>query len=194
MLCCIHFARLGSMLKLYFILSCTVIVPNYYKVNLNLIVLHECSGLSLDHQSMSGASRVRLSEREEECLSCYLMACDAGLLYLQELDKVCVCFTSCQGLVYSEHVFLCRHVSNCFLGVSRCVFSISCMIDSNLKRHLAFISTDCKCKNVFCVYYMLYIESKIGTFLYLSVFISGHHYIAYVSCSLDCLHAKFQNR
>uniref|UniRef100_A0A672QCD2 Tetratricopeptide repeat domain 7A n=1 Tax=Sinocyclocheilus grahami TaxID=75366 RepID=A0A672QCD2_SINGR len=64
-------------------------------------------GLSLDHQSMSGASRVRLSEREEECLSCYLMACDAGLLYLQELDKVCVCFTSCQG-----------HVSNCFLGLS----------------------------------------------------------------------------
>uniref|UniRef100_A0A8C2JFC3 Tetratricopeptide repeat domain 7A n=1 Tax=Cyprinus carpio TaxID=7962 RepID=A0A8C2JFC3_CYPCA len=54
-------------------------------------------GLSLDHQSMSGASRVRLSEREEECLSCYLMACDAGLLYLQELDKVCVCFTSCRG-------------------------------------------------------------------------------------------------
>ncbi|KTG37597.1 hypothetical protein cypCar_00011221 [Cyprinus carpio] len=44
-------------------------------------------GLSLDHQSMSGASRVRLSEREEECLSCYLMACDAGLLYLQEFDK-----------------------------------------------------------------------------------------------------------
>ncbi|KTG46680.1 hypothetical protein cypCar_00014409 [Cyprinus carpio] len=50
-------------------------------------------GLSLDHQSMSGASRVRLSEREEECLSCYLMACDAGLLYLQELDKT-VCTPS----------------------------------------------------------------------------------------------------
>ncbi|XP_052428396.1 tetratricopeptide repeat protein 7A [Carassius gibelio] len=50
-------------------------------------------GLSLDHQSMSGASRVRLSEREEECLSCYLMACDAGLLYLQELDKI-VCTPS----------------------------------------------------------------------------------------------------
>lgn len=141
MLCCINLACLVSMLKLYLILSCTVIVPNYYEVSLNLIVLHECSGLSLDHQSMSGASRVRLSEREEECLSCYLMACNAGLLYLQELDKVCVRFTSCQGL--------CRHVSNFFLGVSRCVFSISCMIDSNLKRHLAFISTDCKCKNVF---------------------------------------------
>ncbi len=158
MLCCIHFARLGSMLKLYFILSCTVIVPNDYEVSLNLIVLHECSGLSLDHQSMSGASRVRLSEREEECLSCYLMACDAGLLYLQELDKVCVCFTSCQG---RTDVFLCRHVFNCFLGVSHCVFSILCMIDSNLKRDLAFIGTDCILNNVFCVYYMLYIESKI---------------------------------
>ncbi|KAJ8248298.1 hypothetical protein GJAV_G00240520 [Gymnothorax javanicus] len=44
-------------------------------------------GLSLDHQAVSGASRVRLSEREEECLACYLRACDAALLYLQELDK-----------------------------------------------------------------------------------------------------------
>ncbi|KAG9275125.1 tetratricopeptide repeat protein 7A [Astyanax mexicanus] len=44
-------------------------------------------GLSLDHQTMSAASRVRLSEREEECLSCYLRACDTALLYLQELDK-----------------------------------------------------------------------------------------------------------
>uniref|UniRef100_A0A8C9QT06 Tetratricopeptide repeat domain 7A n=1 Tax=Scleropages formosus TaxID=113540 RepID=A0A8C9QT06_SCLFO len=45
-------------------------------------------GLSLDHQAVSSASRVRLSEREEECLSCYLRACDTALLYLQELDKV----------------------------------------------------------------------------------------------------------
>ncbi|KAG5831340.1 hypothetical protein ANANG_G00302730 [Anguilla anguilla] len=44
-------------------------------------------GLSLDHQAVSAASRVRLSERQEECLSCYLRACDAALLYLQELDK-----------------------------------------------------------------------------------------------------------
>ncbi|XP_076141887.1 tetratricopeptide repeat protein 7A [Alosa pseudoharengus] len=44
-------------------------------------------GLSLDHQAMSAASRVRLSERDEECLSCYLRACDTALLYLQELDK-----------------------------------------------------------------------------------------------------------
>ncbi|KAL6487441.1 hypothetical protein MHYP_G00040670 [Metynnis hypsauchen] len=44
-------------------------------------------GLSLDHQTVSAASRVRLSEREEECLSCYLQACDTALLYLQELDK-----------------------------------------------------------------------------------------------------------
>uniref|UniRef100_A0A8C7PQ26 Tetratricopeptide repeat domain 7A n=1 Tax=Oncorhynchus mykiss TaxID=8022 RepID=A0A8C7PQ26_ONCMY len=50
-------------------------------------------GLSLDHQAVSAASRVRLSEREEECLSCYLRACDTSLVYLQELDKVCVCFS-----------------------------------------------------------------------------------------------------
>ncbi|KAM8859207.1 tetratricopeptide repeat protein 7A isoform 3-T3 [Spinachia spinachia] len=44
-------------------------------------------GLSLDHQTVSSVSRVRLSEREEESLSCYLQACDASLSYLQELDK-----------------------------------------------------------------------------------------------------------
>ncbi|XP_054456058.1 tetratricopeptide repeat protein 7A isoform X2 [Anoplopoma fimbria] len=44
-------------------------------------------GLSLDHQTVSTVSRVRLSEREEESLSCYLRACDASLSYLQELDK-----------------------------------------------------------------------------------------------------------
>ncbi|XP_078144818.1 tetratricopeptide repeat protein 7A isoform X1 [Centroberyx gerrardi] len=45
-------------------------------------------GLSLDHQTVSAVSRVRLSEREEESLSCYLRACDAALAYLQELDKM----------------------------------------------------------------------------------------------------------
>lgn len=45
-------------------------------------------GLSLDHQALSSVSRVRLSEREEESLSCYLRACDAALSYLQELDKI----------------------------------------------------------------------------------------------------------
>lgn len=58
------------------------------------------AGLSLDHQTVSAASRVRLSEREEECLSCYLQACDTALLYLQELDKVFffvfILFTSTQ--------------------------------------------------------------------------------------------------
>ncbi|KAA8578509.1 hypothetical protein FQN60_000048, partial [Etheostoma spectabile] len=49
-----------------------------------------CPGLSLDHQTVSASSRVRLSEREEECLSCYLRACDAALSYLQELDKISV--------------------------------------------------------------------------------------------------------
>ncbi|XP_056291234.1 tetratricopeptide repeat protein 7A isoform X2 [Pseudoliparis swirei] len=44
-------------------------------------------GLSLDHQTVSAMSRVRLSEREEESLSCYLRACDASLYFLQELDK-----------------------------------------------------------------------------------------------------------
>lgn len=46
------------------------------------------SGLSLDHQTVSAVSRVRLSEREEESLSCFLRACDAALSFLQELDKV----------------------------------------------------------------------------------------------------------
>ncbi|MBN3320272.1 TTC7A protein, partial [Atractosteus spatula] len=44
-------------------------------------------GLSLERQEVSAASRVRLSEREEESLSCYLKACNSELLYLQELDK-----------------------------------------------------------------------------------------------------------
>ncbi|CAL8255332.1 unnamed protein product [Lota lota] len=44
-------------------------------------------GLSLDHQTLSSVSRVRLSEREEESLTCYLRACDTALSYLQELDK-----------------------------------------------------------------------------------------------------------
>ncbi|KAF6735251.1 Tetratricopeptide repeat protein 7A [Oryzias melastigma] len=44
-------------------------------------------GLSLDHQTLSSVSRVRLSEREEESLSCFLRAGDAALSYLQELDK-----------------------------------------------------------------------------------------------------------
>uniref|UniRef100_A0A3Q2XWF5 Tetratricopeptide repeat domain 7A n=1 Tax=Hippocampus comes TaxID=109280 RepID=A0A3Q2XWF5_HIPCM len=43
--------------------------------------------LSLDHQALSSVSRIRLLEREEESLSCYLKACDAALSYLQELDK-----------------------------------------------------------------------------------------------------------
>ncbi|XP_010903183.3 tetratricopeptide repeat protein 7A isoform X3 [Esox lucius] len=47
-------------------------------------------GLSLDHQAVSAASRVRLSEREEECMTCYLRACDTALVYLQELDKMVV--------------------------------------------------------------------------------------------------------
>uniref|UniRef100_A0A673Y186 Tetratricopeptide repeat domain 7A n=1 Tax=Salmo trutta TaxID=8032 RepID=A0A673Y186_SALTR len=46
------------------------------------------------------ASRVRLSEREEECLSCYLRACDTSLVYLQELDKVCVSVCVFVGYFY----------------------------------------------------------------------------------------------
>ncbi|MEQ2276265.1 hypothetical protein AMECASPLE_035534 [Ameca splendens] len=46
------------------------------------------AGLSLDHQALSAVSRIRLSEREEESLSCFLRACDAALSYLQELDKM----------------------------------------------------------------------------------------------------------
>ncbi|XP_077468782.1 tetratricopeptide repeat protein 7A isoform X2 [Stigmatopora argus] len=47
-------------------------------------------GLSLDHQALSTVSRIRLLEREEESLSCYLKACDAALSYLQELDKTVI--------------------------------------------------------------------------------------------------------
>lgn len=46
------------------------------------------SGLSLDQQTVSAVSRVRLSEREEESMSCFLRACDAALSYLQDLEKV----------------------------------------------------------------------------------------------------------
>lgn len=73
---------------------------------------------------MSGASRVRLSEREEECLTCYLMACDAGLLYLQELDKVCVCevcrFT--QNVFFSQALTFSLPGSGClaFLNARTC--------------------------------------------------------------------------
>uniref|UniRef100_A0A3Q3W845 Tetratricopeptide repeat protein 7 N-terminal domain-containing protein n=1 Tax=Mola mola TaxID=94237 RepID=A0A3Q3W845_MOLML len=43
--------------------------------------------LSLDQQTVSAVSRIRLSEREEESLSCFLRSCDAALSYLQKLDK-----------------------------------------------------------------------------------------------------------
>uniref|UniRef100_A0A672T9H7 Tetratricopeptide repeat domain 7A n=1 Tax=Sinocyclocheilus grahami TaxID=75366 RepID=A0A672T9H7_SINGR len=110
-------------------------------------------GLSLDHQSMSGASRVRLSEREEECLSCYLMACDAGLLYLQELDKVGVCFTSCQEPVHSEHVFLFRHVSACLAvfsassGVSGCC--LLCRVVQTVACRLAEVLLGSVCEDAY---------------------------------------------
>ncbi|KAJ3610310.1 hypothetical protein NHX12_022403 [Muraenolepis orangiensis] len=37
-------------------------------------------GLSLDQQTLSSVSRVRLSEREEESLTCYLRACDTAVV------------------------------------------------------------------------------------------------------------------
>ncbi|KAF7219811.1 transcript variant X3, partial [Nothobranchius furzeri] len=52
------------------------------------VVSFSISGLSLDHQTVSTVSRVRLIEREEESLSCFLRSCDAALCYLQELDKM----------------------------------------------------------------------------------------------------------
>lgn len=61
------------------------------------------SGLSLDQQTLSSVSRVRLCEREEESLSCFLRACDAALSFLQELDKVRHLLTPCKPL---EHVQL----------------------------------------------------------------------------------------
>uniref|UniRef100_A0A3B3QGP1 Tetratricopeptide repeat domain 7A n=1 Tax=Paramormyrops kingsleyae TaxID=1676925 RepID=A0A3B3QGP1_9TELE len=56
--------------------------------------------LSLDRQAVSSASRLRLSEREDECLSCYLRACDAALLYLQELDKLMAVGQPSKGTKY----------------------------------------------------------------------------------------------
>ncbi|XP_033873453.3 tetratricopeptide repeat protein 7A-like isoform X2 [Acipenser ruthenus] len=44
-------------------------------------------GLSMERQHISAASQARLSERQEEALSCFEKACDITLLYLQELDK-----------------------------------------------------------------------------------------------------------
>ncbi|XP_041107326.1 tetratricopeptide repeat protein 7A isoform X2 [Polyodon spathula] len=44
-------------------------------------------GLSMERQHVSAASQARLSERQEEALSCFEKACDITLLYLQELDK-----------------------------------------------------------------------------------------------------------
>lgn len=132
----------------YISFSLTVIVHNYYKVNLNLIVLHKCPGLSLDHQSTSGASRVRLSEREEECLTCYLMACDAGLLYLQELDKVCVC----EVCGFTQNVFISHFVSHCILSISVCVIQIKKDIQQVLTFSLlglgclAFLNVLCVCR------------------------------------------------
>ncbi|KAK1171098.1 tetratricopeptide repeat protein 7A-like [Acipenser oxyrinchus oxyrinchus] len=44
-------------------------------------------GLSMERQHVSAASQARLSERQEEALSCFEKSCDITLLYLQELDK-----------------------------------------------------------------------------------------------------------
>ncbi|KAI9533802.1 hypothetical protein NQZ68_019884 [Dissostichus eleginoides] len=54
---------------------------------MHILAANSVRSLSLDHQTVSAVSRVRLSEREEESLCCYLRACDAALSYLQELDK-----------------------------------------------------------------------------------------------------------
>lgn len=57
-------------------------------IPLMTVVFLHIAGLSLDHQTLSAVSRIRLSEREEESLTCFLKACDAAMSYLQELDKV----------------------------------------------------------------------------------------------------------
>uniref|UniRef100_A0A3Q4AZV9 Tetratricopeptide repeat protein 7 N-terminal domain-containing protein n=1 Tax=Mola mola TaxID=94237 RepID=A0A3Q4AZV9_MOLML len=67
-------------------------------------------GLSLDQQTVSAVSRIRLSEREEESLSCFLRSCDAALSYLQKLDKVC-CRTRLHECArcHSEMESMCVH-------------------------------------------------------------------------------------
>uniref|UniRef100_A0A3Q1ETM6 Tetratricopeptide repeat domain 7A n=1 Tax=Acanthochromis polyacanthus TaxID=80966 RepID=A0A3Q1ETM6_9TELE len=54
------------------------------------------------YKFMANISRIRLSEREEESLSCYLRACDAALSYLQELDRVG--FYTCRAYMMGVHV------------------------------------------------------------------------------------------
>lgn len=81
-----------------------------------------------------------------------------------------------RGWFTQNMFYLCRHVSFCCLGMSCCIFSIWCMSDSNLKRHLTFISPDCKCKNAFCVnIYHLYI--KFVCFVFICV-----HFLPLLHC------------
>uniref|UniRef100_A0A3P9CPB8 Tetratricopeptide repeat domain 7A n=1 Tax=Maylandia zebra TaxID=106582 RepID=A0A3P9CPB8_9CICH len=78
-------------------------------------------GLSLDHQTLSAVSRVRLSEREEESLSCYLRACDAALSYLQELDKVgflCPCESMSVNFKFHRGLIILSVLSLCFQVVT----------------------------------------------------------------------------
>ncbi|XP_048863245.1 tetratricopeptide repeat protein 7A isoform X1 [Brienomyrus brachyistius] len=90
-------------------------------------------GLSLDRQALSSASRVRLSEREDECLSCYLRACDAALLYLQELDKLMVVGQPGKGTKY--------HISSGYLEFDLSFFQQAALQSAYLsllhKGHLA---------------------------------------------------------
>lgn len=106
-------------------------------------------GLSLDHQTVSAVSRLRLSEREEESLSCFLRACDAALSYLQELDKVylyihawsvyrfcvqgvCVCVYLCSVLnitqkTYKIEMYLCVCIKYSFQQrLSQYIFILVC--------------------------------------------------------------------
>uniref|UniRef100_A0A8C2IAL3 Tetratricopeptide repeat domain 7A n=1 Tax=Cyprinus carpio TaxID=7962 RepID=A0A8C2IAL3_CYPCA len=115
-------------------------------------------GLSLDHQSMSGASRIRLSEREEECLSCYLMACDAGLLYLQEFDKT-VCTPSSKTAKSSSSVppsdldpgfFLQAALQSAYLSLLRkggC--SLLCRVVQTVARRLAEVLLGSVCEDAY---------------------------------------------
>nr|XP_023660129.1 tetratricopeptide repeat protein 7A-like [Paramormyrops kingsleyae] len=90
-------------------------------------------GLSLDRQAVSSASRLRLSEREDECLSCYLRACDAALLYLQELDKLMAVGQPSKGTKY--------HISSGYLEFDLSFFQQAALQSAYLsllhKGHLA---------------------------------------------------------
>uniref|UniRef100_A0A8C5G4M1 Tetratricopeptide repeat protein 7A-like n=1 Tax=Gouania willdenowi TaxID=441366 RepID=A0A8C5G4M1_GOUWI len=100
-------------------------------------------GLSLDHQALSSVSRIRLSEREEESLSCYLRACDAALAFLQELDKVQI-----KQKTHNNFSFHIVYLSIIFVEVL-CVLGSFCL----LSLLFFFFFVFCVFCSIFCIFF-----------------------------------------